>query len=159
MPKGTFEYILCKIEGDIMKETTFYREAISLRERLAVCLSATEKKMESTPSAHGHVQALPSAQNILIWSWPWPWTWVEYLPGQCGCFGRNALNNIWAWAWAWPWAWLTVRVRCGSALTVQVSGASVGEWGSASAANGQAPCPVCWAVLFQDGQEYENQLF
>ena len=27
MPKGTFEYILCKIEGDIMKATTFYRDA------------------------------------------------------------------------------------------------------------------------------------
>ena len=27
-------------------------------------LSATEEKMESTPSAHGHAQAQPSAQNI-----------------------------------------------------------------------------------------------
>ena len=29
-----------------------------------MALSATEKKMESTPSAHGHAQAQPSAQNI-----------------------------------------------------------------------------------------------
>ena len=40
MPKVTFEYNLpvSKIEGHIKKEDTFYREAISSTERLAVCL-------------------------------------------------------------------------------------------------------------------------
>ena len=35
---GTFEKILSKIEDDLKKENTPYREAINPRERLAVCL-------------------------------------------------------------------------------------------------------------------------
>ena len=45
MPKGTFEYILSKIGSDIMKEDTYFRESISSRERLAVCLSLSMFKI------------------------------------------------------------------------------------------------------------------
>ena len=64
---------------------------------LAMIWARLRENVIHTVRLHCRSGPLRRAKYLLIWSW------ALSVPTRCECFGRNALNNIWAWAWVWAY--------------------------------------------------------